>query len=99
MVQSDHCDLLDQLQRDAVEAILRAKQMRRSKDVSLHEDKDLCRDQRQKIDAFIAHLLTGHEGEPCPCGDRPIIRNRVPRGSRLLKAERPAPLLRSSQKS
>lgn len=99
MAQGDRCDLLDQLQREAVEAILTAKQMRRNKDVSLHEDSELCRDQRRKIDAFISHLLAGHDGKPCPCGDRPIICDRVSRGSRLLKMDRPLPLLRSSQKN
>jgi hypothetical protein len=99
MAQNDRCSLLDQLQRDAVEAILRAKQMRRSKDVSLHEDKDLCRDQRLKIDAFISHLLAGHDGKPCPNGDRPIIGDGAARGSKLLKMEPPATLLRLSQKN
>jgi hypothetical protein len=99
MVQGDRCDLLDQLQREAVEAILAAKQMRRSRDVSLYEDSELCRDQRRKIDAFISHLLAGHEGKPCPCGERPIVRDRFSGGPRLLKMEPPARLLRSSQKN
>lgn len=99
MTQGDRCDLLDQLQREAVEAILAAKQKRRNKDVSLYEDSELCRDQRLKIDAFISHLLAGHDGKPCPCGDRPIIGDRFSRESRLLKMERPLPLLRSSRKN
>lgn len=99
MAHGERCDLLDQLQREAVEAILTAKQRRRNKDVSMYEDGELCLDQRRKIDAFISHLLAGHNGKPCPCGDRPIIGDRVSRGSRLLKMERPLPLLRSSQKN
>ena len=99
MAQGNRCDLLDQLQREAVEAILTAKQKRRNKDVSLYEDSELCRDQRRKIDAFISHLLAGHDGKPCPCGDRPIIGDRLSRGSRPLKMERPLQLLRSSQKN
>jgi hypothetical protein len=99
MTQGDQCDLLDQLQRDAVEAILTAKQKRRNKDVSLYEDSELCQDQRRKIDAFISHLLAGHDGKPCPCGDRPIVGDRLSRGSRLLKMEPRVPLLRSSQKN
>jgi hypothetical protein len=71
-----HCELLDQLKRDAVGAVLDAKKTRWSKDVSMHEDSELCRDQRRKIDAFIAHLLAGHDGKPCPCGERPIIAPR-----------------------
>jgi hypothetical protein len=26
-----------------------------------------------RIDALIRHLLAGHDGEPCPDGDRPIV--------------------------
>jgi hypothetical protein len=99
MAQGNRCDLLDQLQREAVEAILTAKQMRRNKDVSLYEDSELCRNQRRKIDAFISHLLAGHDGKPCPCGDRPIIGDRFSSGPRLLKMEPLVPLLRSSQKN
>jgi hypothetical protein len=99
MAKGNGCDLLEQLQREAVEAILTAKQMRRNKDVSLYEDSELCRNQRRKIDAFISHLLAGHEGKPCPCGDRPIIEDRFSRGPRLLRMEPPVPLLRSSQKN
>ena len=99
MAQTSRCELLDQLQRDAVEAILCAKQMRRSKDVSLYEDSELCREQRRKIDAFISHLLAGHDGKSCPSGDRPIIGDPEARGSKLLKMEPPATLLRSSQKN
>ena len=99
MAQGDRCDLLDQLQREAVEAILTAKQMRRNKDVSMYEDSELCRDQRRKIDAFISHLLAGHDGKPCPCGDRPIIGDRASRRSRLLQMDYHLPLLRSSQKT
>jgi hypothetical protein len=98
MAQGDRCDLLNQLQGDAVEAILTAKQKRRNKDVSLYEDGELCQDQRRKIDAFISHLLAGHDGKPCPCGDRPIVGDRPSRDSRLLKMDPPAALLRSSQK-
>lgn len=97
MAQNGRCELLSQLQRDAVEAILFAKKMRRSKDVSLYEDSELCREQRRKIDAFISHLLAGHDGKPCPCGDRPIIADRVA-GSKLPKMELPT-LLHSSRKN
>jgi hypothetical protein len=99
MPQNGRCELLDQLQRDAVEAVLCAKQTRRSKDISLYEDSEIGGDQRRKIDAFIAHLLAGHDGKPCPCGDRPIIADRTPHGSKLLKMELPTPVLRSSQKN
>jgi len=77
VTNNGQCELLDRLRRDAVEAVLDAKKIRWSKDVSLHEDSELCRDQRRKIDAFIQHLLAGHDGKPCPSGDRPIVGARV----------------------
>ena len=68
--------MLEKLKREAVESILGAKKLRWSKDVSLYEDSEIARDQRAKIDAFISHLLAGHDGQPCPCGDRPIVGGR-----------------------
>ena len=76
MAQNRHCELLEKLKREAVESILGAKKLRWSKDVSLYEDSEIARDQRAKIDAFISHLLAGHDGQPCPCGDRPIVGGR-----------------------
>jgi hypothetical protein len=76
VAQNRHCELLEKLKREAVESILGAKKLRWSKDVSLYEDSEIACDQRAKIDAFISHLLAGHDGQPCPCGDRPIIGGR-----------------------
>lgn len=28
------------------------------------------------LDALIKHLLTGHDGKPCPAGPRPIVKAR-----------------------
>jgi hypothetical protein len=89
--QIKQCELLDRLKREAVEAILAAKRIRWSKDVSLYEDSEIAQDQRRRIDAFIAHLLAGHEGKPCPCGDRPIIGTRVAADLGLRNMDFPVP--------
>jgi hypothetical protein len=73
MATNRRCELLDRLKREAVDAILSARKIRWARDVSVFEDSEICEQQRRKIDAFISHLLAGHEGQPCPCGDRPII--------------------------
>ncbi len=93
-----HCELLEKLKREAVESILGAKQLRWSKDVSLYEDSEIARDQRAKIDAFISHLLAGHDGQPCPCGDRPIIGGRPDAAMRLRGREFPGPPYASPRK-
>jgi hypothetical protein len=92
VAQNGQCELLDHLKREAVAAILGARKIRWSKDVSMHEDSALGKDQRAKIDAFISHLLAGHEGKPCPCGDRPIVGAPVAADLKLRNLELPAPL-------
>jgi len=67
------CTEYERLRIEAVAVILAAKKIRRDKDVSFYEDAELSRDARQKTDALLLHLLAGHEGEPCPSGDRPIV--------------------------
>jgi hypothetical protein len=69
MVCAEH----ERLRIDAVAVILEAKRIRRGKDVSFYEDLELSRDVRKKTDALLLHLLAGHDGEPCPSGDRPIV--------------------------
>jgi hypothetical protein len=88
--QNSQCELLERLKREAVEAILGAKRIRWSKDVSMYEDREIARDQRRRIDAFISHLLAGHDGKPCPCGDRPIIGSRLAADLNLRSMEIPA---------
>ena len=85
-----HCEMLERLKREAVEAILSAKKISWAKDVSLYEDGEITRDQRRRIDAFISHLLAGHDGKPCPCGDRPIIGRRIAADLKLPSMEFPA---------
>lgn len=77
MAQNRQCETLERLKREAVEAVLNAKRTRWTKDVSLYEDNQIAGDQRRRIDALISHLLAGHDGKPCPSGDRPIIGRRV----------------------
>ena len=55
-------------------ALCEAKKIRRSRDVSIQEDAELSRESHRRIDALIKHLLAGHDGLPCPAGDRPIVR-------------------------
>jgi hypothetical protein len=77
MVSPVCCEELDCLRSDAAATLLEAKQVRRTRDVSIHEDAELSRESCRKIDALIRHLLIGHDGSPCPAGERPIIKARV----------------------
>jgi hypothetical protein len=68
------CAELDTLKRQAVQVFREVKKVRRSKDVSFYEDAELNGEKHKSINAVIKHLLVGHEGKPCPAGDRPIVR-------------------------
>jgi hypothetical protein len=68
------CAELDDLKRDAGLVLRELKRIRRSRDVSFFEDAELNRRKRDIINAVLKHLLVGHDGEPCPAGDRPIVR-------------------------
>ena len=67
------CEELNELNADAVAAFAEAKRVRRQRDVSFYEDAELSREGHRRVDALVKHLLVGHDGEPCPDGDRPII--------------------------
>jgi hypothetical protein len=67
------CEELNKLNAEAIAAFAEAKRIRRQRDISFHEDAELSRDGHRRIDALVKHLLAGHDGEPCPNGDRPII--------------------------
>ncbi|HTU34094.1 MAG TPA: hypothetical protein VMF66_09865 [Candidatus Acidoferrum sp.] len=77
MPNTVQCEELDQFRREAAAALLQAKKVRRAKDLTLHEDAELSRESHRRIDALIKHLLTGHNGRPCPAGDRPIVQSRA----------------------
>ena len=68
------CEEHDRLRADAIAAVAEAKLVRRGdRDVSFQEDAELSREAYRRTDALLKHLLVGHDGEPCPDGDRPIV--------------------------
>ena len=67
------CTELDALKREAVQVFREVKRIRRSKDVSFYEDAELNDEKHKSVNAVLKHLLVGHEGKPCPAGDRPIV--------------------------
>jgi hypothetical protein len=67
------CEELERLRGDAKLAGLRASQSGRYGQFGAVE---LKREVQRKIDVLIQHLLAGHNGKPCPAGDRPIVTNR-----------------------
>lgn len=78
MTARAQCEALDRLQSEAAAAASEAKKTRRLRDVSIQEDATLSREVQRHIDALIKHLLVGHNGQPCPAGERPIIRANCP---------------------
>ena len=82
------CEELDHCVRAACAAISEARRIRRNKDVSIHEDVLLSREEHEKLYLVIKHLLVGHDGEPCPAGERPIV-------SVMKPLRRPAKMLRA----
>lgn len=74
MAQNVSCAELERYRSAAAAALLEAKRVRRTKDVTIYEDAELSRESHRRIDALITHLLVGHNGRPCPAGDRPIVR-------------------------
>jgi len=67
------CTELDALKREAVHVSREVRKIRRSRDLSFYEDAELNGKKHKSINAVIRHLLVGHEGRPCPAGDRPIV--------------------------
>jgi len=68
------CEELDALKRAAVLVFRESREIRRSRDVSFYEDAKLNREKDKSVNAVLRHLLVGHDGKPCPAGDRPIVR-------------------------
>ena len=68
------CTELEALKHEAVQVFREVRKIRRSKDVSFYEDAELNEEKHKSINAVLKHLLVGHEGKPCPAGDRPIVR-------------------------
>ena len=69
------CEELGLLIRGAFAAMAEARRIRRLRDVWFQEDLRLSRDEHAQLDRVIKHLLVGHEGQPCPAGGRPIVRD------------------------
>ena len=68
------CDKLQSLKREAALVVREVRKIRRSRDVSFFEDAELNSKKHQSLTAVLKHLLAGHGGQPCPAGDRPIVR-------------------------
>jgi hypothetical protein len=67
------CEALNRILQQAESTFREAREIRRSKDLSFNEDGELTRGEHKRIDALVKHLLAGHDGKPCPAGDRPIV--------------------------
>jgi hypothetical protein len=67
------CAELDALKREVARVFREVKKIRRSRDVSFYEDAELNHEKYKSINALLKHLLVGHEGKPCPAGNRPIV--------------------------
>jgi hypothetical protein len=74
MPEKARCAELDRFRCEAAAALLEAKKVRRSRDLTISEDVELSRESHRRINALIKHLLAGHNGAPCPAGDRPIVK-------------------------
>jgi hypothetical protein len=72
------CEELQTLKRDLVRVFREVKRIRRSRDVSFYEDAELNCEKHKSINAVLKHLLVGHDGKPCPAGDRPIVSRPKP---------------------
>lgn len=67
------CQELERHRREVQSAYREASRIRLSEDISLHEDFELSSSGHRRIYALIKHLLVGHDGGPCPAGERPIV--------------------------
>ena len=67
------CEELQTLRHNAAQVFREARKIRRSRDLSFYEDAELSHQKRKSIDAVLKHLLVGHQGQPCPGGNRPIV--------------------------
>jgi hypothetical protein len=67
------CQELRQLRDRAWCVLYEIRNVRRSRDLSFLEDAHLNAKKAECITAIIKHLLAGHDGGPCPAGERPIV--------------------------
>jgi hypothetical protein len=87
MPTNQPCEELNRIRLAAIAAFHSAKETRRSRDLSFQEDVELSRDEHRKVDELLKHLLSGHDGHPCPAGDRPIVGVMPPPRQVLLKSD------------
>jgi hypothetical protein len=87
MPTNQPCEELNRIRLEAIAAFHSAKETRRSRDLSFQEDVELSRDEHRKVDELLKHLLSGHDGHPCPAGDRPIVGIMPPPKQVLLKSD------------
>jgi hypothetical protein len=67
------CEELKALKCEAGAVLRRLRIIRRSRDLSFYEDAELTRLKHASINKVVKHLLVGHDGKPCPSGERPIV--------------------------
>jgi hypothetical protein len=67
------CEELKALKCEAGAVLRRLRIIRRSRDISFYEDAELTRLKHASINKVVKHLLVGHNGQPCPSGERPIV--------------------------
>ena len=67
------CEELKALKCEAGAVLRRLRLIRRSRDLSFYEDAELTRLKHASINKVVKHLLVGHDGQPCPSGERPIV--------------------------
>jgi hypothetical protein len=67
------CEELKALKCEAGAVLRRLRLIRRSRDISFYEDAELTRLKHASINKVVKHLLVGHDGQPCPSGERPIV--------------------------
>jgi hypothetical protein len=71
--QSPMCEELKALKCEAGAVLRRLRLIRRSRDISFYEDAELTRLKHASVNKVVKHLLVGHDGRPCPSGERPIV--------------------------
>jgi hypothetical protein len=75
LFEQHSCEELGRLFREAFATVAGATRIRRSRDMTFNEDLRLSRKEYERLYGVIKHLLIGHEGQPCPAGGRPIVRD------------------------
>jgi hypothetical protein len=75
VTEQHSCEELDRLIREAFATLSEVRRARRSRDIWFQEDLRLSREEHAQVYRVIKHLLVGHEGQPCPAGERPIVRD------------------------